>query len=142
MFLVYFLIYLFIEVMISSNVAGAIGGLFMFLEIIISAIVGISLLKSIPEVALSNITSVFNGNMDGKEFVRLNLIMAIGAVLIIVPGIFTDILGILLQFNSFGMLVLKKLNKPVNNTNFTKGYENNETIIDVEIIDHKHDSDK
>jgi UPF0716 family protein affecting phage T7 exclusion len=148
MFLVYLIIYLFVEVMISSTIAGQIGGLYTFLEIVASAFVGITILKSIPQTAMSNITSIFNGDLSAKEFIKVNLVSAFGAVLIIIPGFFTDMVGILLQFEFFALVVANRLNRPVNNSHFNntnfnqKKEKDNETIIDVEIIDDKYTINK
>jgi 2-isopropylmalate synthase/UPF0716 protein FxsA len=134
--------------MISSTIAGQIGGLYTFLEIVASAFVGITILKSIPQTAMSNITSIFNGDLSAKEFIKVNLISAFGAILIIIPGFFTDMVGILLQFEFFALVVANRLNKPVNNSHFNntnfnqKKEKDNETIIDVEIIDDKHTINK
>ena len=148
--MVYFLLYLFLEVMISSSIAGSIGGLNTFFEILISAVFGIFLLKNFKYSLSENINKARNGQITQEEFIKTNVGRAIGAVLLIVPGFFTDILGLVLQFGFLTMLFSKifKFKSPnktsqypnnfgysqpnSNNTNYKRG---NDEIIDVEIID-------
>lgn len=148
--LIYFFLYLFIEVMISSSIAGIIGGLWVFLEIITTATVGIFILRNFKFSLLESISQVTKGEITHDEFIKTNVAKALGAALLIVPGFFTDILGVALQFGFLTILFAKIFHfKPQNNSyenhnnfhfnqfnsqNFTRR-ENNEDIIDVEIID-------
>ena len=148
--MIYFLIYLFLEVMVSSSVAGSIGGLNTFLEIIISAIIGIFLLKNFKYSLSENINKARTGQITQEEFIKTNVGRAIGAVLLIVPGIFTDTLGIILQFGFLTMLFSKifKFKSPSKSSHYTSNFEynqynsnntnykrGNDEIIDVEVID-------
>jgi 2-isopropylmalate synthase/UPF0716 protein FxsA len=121
--------------MVSSTIVGEIGGLLTFLELILSAIVGVFLLQNFKFGLLDKINSVRNGEMSQDEFIKSSVGAAIGAVLLIIPGFFTDILGLLLQFSLFTVIFSKifkfKSIKPMNNTKF-KG---DEDVIDVEVID-------
>lgn len=149
--MVYFILYLFLEVMISAEIAGMIGGLNTFLEVIISAFIGILILKNFHFSLLDSIKEASMGEISQEEFIKTNVGKGIGALLMIVPGFFTDIIGLLLQFGFLTMIFSKifsfktptKTNgystsfdasQPnLNNTTY-KGGKNNE-IIDVEIID-------
>ena len=153
--MVYFLIYLFLEVMISSTIAGEVGGLTIFIEIVFTAIIGITILKNFKFSLMENIEKARSGQMTQDEFIRTNVGRAIGAVLLIVPGFFTDILGVLMLIGLLPFLVTKLFQfKTPNQTNYkTNGYPsgfdntksnfnnttykgiNNDEIIDVEIID-------
>ncbi len=144
--MIYFVIYLFIEVMISSFFITLIGGLFTFLEILLTAIIGISLLKNFNYSLEENIVKIRTGQMSQEEFIATNASRSIGALLLIIPGFFTDILGILLQF---GILIglFEFLFKNKNNTSFHNTYDTHTTrkekhdeIIDVEIIEHNSSS--
>jgi len=104
---IYFLIYLFIEVMISSFFAGQIGGLNTFLEILISAFIGIYILKSFKYSLNENIEKIRTGKITQDEFIKTNASKSFGALLLIVPGFFTDIVGLLLQFGLFVVIVGK-----------------------------------
>jgi len=156
--MIYFFIYLFLEVMISSAITSAIGGLNTFFEILLTAIIGMFILKNFKLSLVENIEKARTGQITQEEFIKANAGKAIGAMLLIVPGFFTDILGVLLQF-SFLMGILgkvfsfknpnhrttystnfggtafeydEKIYKNTNNSNY-KG--NTDEIIDVEVID-------
>ncbi len=137
--------------MVSSSISGSIGGLNTFLEIIISAVVGIVILQNFKYSLMDSIMEARSGQITQDEFIKTNVAKAIGAALLIVPGFFTDILGVLLQFGMLSILFsrifkFKKINGsinkedsyttfeyPQNNRSYSK--EQNDEIIDVEIID-------
>lgn len=146
--MVYFLLYLFVEVMISSFFITILGGLFTFLEILLTAIIGISLLKNFNYSLEENIAKIRTGQMSQEEFIATNASKSLGAILLIVPGFFTDILGILLQFgillSLFGFIFKTKNDPNIRNSYHKHTYtqthkgENNDEIIDVEIIEHNN----
>ena len=129
----YFLIYFFIEVLVSVEFASRLGGLLTFLEIILSAFIGFFLLTNFRYTLSGSIKSLMSKQITMEEFQRLSLFTALGAVLLIIPGFFSDILGILLQFGFFGTIFARKvLNlKNKNKTDNKKDLD----AIDVEIID-------
>lgn len=151
--MLYFILYVFIEVMVSSTISGQIGEFNTFLELVISAIAGIFLLQNFKFSLLDKINDVKNGNLTQEEFIKSSIGAAIGAILLIVPGFFTDILGILLQFSLFTMVFTKIFKfkpkaKPMNNSSYSQSkytYTNtqfyntkqkgDDDVIDVEIID-------
>ena len=133
--------------MISSSIVAEIGGLVTFIEIILSAVIGIFLLQNFKFALMENFISVAQGQISQKDFMRLNISMALGAVLLIVPGFLTDIIGILLQFEFFGLLIAKKILKKKDNdfkkqNSFKYTNKGDDDVIDVEIIDDKHTIDK
>ena len=152
--MIYFLIFLFLEVMISSSLAGSIGGLVIFFEIIFSAIMGISILKNFKFSLMENIQKARAGEMTQQEFIKTNVSRAIGALLLIIPGLFSDILGFLMLIGLLPLIISKFFQfkvpsqdntngypanfnpnqKTQNNTTY-KGVKNDEKIIDVKIID-------
>lgn len=130
--------------MISSTISSYIGGLMTFVEVIISALIGIFLLQNFKYALMENMMDLARGNINQQDFIRLNVFMALGAVFLIVPGFLTDIIGVLLQFEFFGLLIAKRFIKkgsrrnedPFENTEFR--YQNkkgDDDVIDVEIID-------
>ena len=102
--MIYFVLYVFLEVMISSTISSEIGGLMTFMELIFSAILGIFLLKNFKFGLMEKINSVKNGELTQEEFIKSSIGAAIGAMFLIVPGFFTDILGLLLQFSLFTII--------------------------------------
>jgi 2-isopropylmalate synthase/UPF0716 protein FxsA len=138
--------------MISSAISGQIGGLLTFVEILLTVIIGITILRNFKFSLSEKINAVKNGEITQDEFVKSSIGKAIGAVLLIVPGFFTDIIGILLQFGLFTIIfskIFKFKPKSSNNSNYSQASYNytefnnynqtkqkgDEDVIDVEIID-------
>ena len=139
--MLYFLAYLFLEVLVSVNISSAIGGLATFFEILITAFIGISILVNFRQTLMENMTAVSYNCIDLEQFQRLNLFTLIGAILLIIPGFLTDIIGILLQFSAFTSMIVNRYNVKSNKCNAPFDGENinsrkDSDVIDVEIIEH------
>ena len=134
----YFLVYLFLEVLISVNISSAIGGLATFFEIMLSAIYGISILMNFRNTLMENMTAVSYSCIDLEQFQKLNLFTIFGGILLIVPGFLTDILGILFQFSAFTSMAVNRYNVKSGkcNTEFKQNniQKDSDDVIDVEII--------
>ena len=138
--MLYFLGYLFLEVLISVNISSSIGGLATFFEIILSAFIGISILVNFRKTLIENLTAVSYNCIDLEQFQRLNLFTLIGAIFLLIPGFFTDILGVLLQFSALTSMIVNRYHvKSGNcNTNYNSNiYTKDSNVIDVEIIGDK-----
>ena len=127
--MLYFLLYLFVETFVSVQIASAIGPFWTFVEIIASAVYGIWIIKNMRIQMLATMQSLANGEITIEEFENMNLATVIGALLLIIPGFFTDILGILLQFGVFSTFIAKKILK------LKSKKREDEDVIDVEIIE-------
>ena len=137
----YFLIYLFLEVMVSVNAASAIGAVATFGELVLSALIGFILLANMRVTLMQNLSALMQGEISLQSFQRLNLWTIVGAILLILPGFLGDIVGLLLQFISIvTLLVAKFLHVKEDNQypprHFKQG--NEDEIIDVEVIDDDH----
>ena len=159
----FFLLYVFIETVVSVQFASVLGGFMTFMEFIVSAIIGSTILKNLNVNVKDNLQKVQNGQISQGDFAKMHITALIGAVLLMIPGFFTDIIGIILQFESFALPFVRKFVKPSanpeNNSNFNSSYHSshssssdefqstyshsmnntktnqNEEIIDVEIIE-------
>ncbi|MBN2816101.1 MAG: FxsA family protein [Campylobacterales bacterium] len=136
--MLYFIVYLFFEVIISVNIASAIGGFVTFLEIMLTAFIGISILVNFRKSLVENMTAVSYNCIDLEQFQRLNLFTLFGAILLILPGFLTDILGLLMQFSVFTSMLVNRYNVKSGNCktpNFKQNsMEKDSDVIDVEII--------
>ena len=135
--MVYFVVYLFLEVLLSVNISSAIGGLATFFEIILSAFIGISILVNFRKTLVENMTAVSYSCIDLEQFQRLNLFTLFGAILLIIPGFLTDILGVLMQFSVFTAMLVNRYHVKSSNckTSFKeKNIKKDSDVIDVEII--------
>ncbi len=136
--MIYFLAYLFLEVIISVNISSEIGGLNTFFELLFSAFIGVYILFHFQSILAENMRAVSTRQIDLQKFQELNIFTLIGAILLIIPGFLTDILGILLQFHLFTSMLVNRFSAKYDskdididsNTNYTK----DEDVIDVEII--------
>ena len=134
--MIYFLIYLFLEVSVSMNIASSIGAFATFAEIIFSAFVGFILIANFRVTLVQSMQALMSKSISVEAFQRLNIFTILGAILLILPGFLSDIIGICLQFSFFATLFASKiLHKDITteNQNFREG--KNDEIIDVEIID-------
>ena len=135
--MIYFVVYLFLEVLISVNISSAIGALATFFEIIFTAFIGISILVNFRKTLVENMTAVSYSCIDLEQFQRLNLFTLIGAILLIVPGFLTDILGSLMQFGAFTSMLVNRYHvksKSCKTPFEEKTIKKDSDVIDVEII--------
>lgn len=135
--MVYFLLYLFFEVLLSVNISSYLGGLLTFSEILLSAFLGAFILMNFRSTLMENMSSVMNRSIDVGQFQRLNLFTIMGAVLLVIPGFLTDLIGILMQFSVFTSMIVNRYNVKSKNNNEFRENENlkkDMDVIDVEII--------
>jgi UPF0716 family protein affecting phage T7 exclusion len=135
--MIYFIVYLFLEVLISVNISSAIGGLATFFEIIFSAFIGISILVNFRKTLIENMTAVSYSCIDLEQFQKLNLFTLFGAIFLIIPGFMTDILGIFMQFTVFTSMIVNRYNVKSGKCNpqfETNIHTKDSDVIDVEII--------
>lgn len=130
--MIYFLIYLFIEVTLTVEIASRIGGLATFLEILGSAFLGIFILMNFRHTLSENLEALRTRQIDMQGFSNRNMMGLLGAFLLILPGFLSDIIGILLQFSLIGTLIVNR---------FTRKYQpptqpKDDHVIDAEIIEH------
>jgi UPF0716 family protein affecting phage T7 exclusion len=138
--MLYFLLFFFIEVMASSEFIGAFGGLNFFFEIVLSAILGVFMLSNFKYKIAEHLESMVKREIDYGQFISMGLFTLLGSILLIIPGIFTDVIGILLQIEIVGSTITKQYEKkhgPIKGqTNYqTKSEGNSNEIIDVEVIE-------
>jgi len=137
--MIYFLVYLFLEVLVSVNISSSIGGLATFFEIVASAFFGAAILVNFRKTLFENMSAVSYNCIDLQQFQKLNLFTLFGAILLIIPGFLTDIMGVLLQFSVFTSMIVNRYNVKSRkcNTNYTSEQNNiqkDSDVIDVEII--------
>ncbi len=112
-----------------------------FIEILLSAFIGISILVNFRETLLENLRAISFNAIDLMEFQRLNLFTLLGAFLLILPGFLTDIIGILMQFSVLtSMFVNRYAVKQQHDRWDHESISEESDVIDVEIIDTKHTS--
>ncbi|BBG65615.1 hypothetical protein NNO_0912 [Hydrogenimonas sp.] len=139
--MIYFLIYLFVEIFVSVEISAAIGPFWTFVEVIASAVAGLLLLTSFRYTFSENMRAMMAGEITPESFQKQNLAALVGALLLIIPGFFTDIVGLLLQFGIFSGFIARRFfakNRPCGRPDLDSRNEFKEgecDVIDVEIID-------
>lgn len=128
----YFLVYLFIEIAISISVFSSIGIFGTFIEIVVSAFIGIALLANSRYTLFESLHALKHQNISSATFGLLNIMSVLGAIFLILPGMFSDILGILMQF---GILLPLIKNYVTKNNEQYQDKNNEDDIIDVEVIE-------
>ena len=103
-----------------------------FLEILLSAGIGFFLLINFRYTVTQSMGMLMSGHMSMEEFQKLSLFTLLGAVLLIIPGFFSDMLGVALQFGFIGTFIARKIFK-LKHKKQTKKDDND--AIDVEVID-------
>jgi UPF0716 family protein affecting phage T7 exclusion len=132
---IYFLVYLFLEILFSYEFAKIFTPFGLFLEVIFSAFVGVSILRTLQFSIFEDMQRVLRREISEEEFLTAGMFKFIGAILLIIPGVFSDMLGILFLFEPFARWVGRKLFWQ--KTYFYHNQHKDDDIIDVEIIEVK-----
>jgi UPF0716 family protein affecting phage T7 exclusion len=130
--MVYFLIYLFLEITVTLNIAAKIGSFATFLEVIGSAVAGFIIIANLGSSFSESFRALVERRISEEEFLQLHLFMLIGAILLIIPGFLSDIVGILFQFPYIALKITKRFYR------FKNKEKRSDDVIDVEVIDDKH----
>jgi 2-isopropylmalate synthase/UPF0716 protein FxsA len=138
--MLYLIAYIFLEVLISVNISSVLGGLVTFFEIIFSGFVGVYILIHFKSNLKENLSAASYSFGDLQQFHKLNLFTLVGALFMILPGFFTDIIGGLMQFSVLTSMFVNRYNVKYGNcktdfdTNQTNNIKKDSNVIDVEII--------
>lgn len=135
--MIYFLVYLFLEVFVTVEIASVIGPIWTFLVIVFSAVAGFLILLNFKTTFIQNLRMVSYTNIDLEEFQRLNLFSIIGAILLILPGFLSDMVGIVMQFPLFTTMAVNYFSVKLDKSNLSTKEDD---VIDVEIIDKRNSS--
>ena len=132
-----FISYFLLELFFSLKVGEEIGFVFSVAWILFSMMIGIRLLKYSSYTMVEGFSSLNSGKLSLNSFRNLALSYMSGAILLIIPGVFSDFLGLLFICYTLYLQFIAKITPEKYNstyTNFKNKGNDNETIIDVEII--------
>jgi UPF0716 family protein affecting phage T7 exclusion len=133
--LIYFLGYLFLEILFSYEFARIFTPLGLFLEVIFTAVAGITIIRTLNFSMYESMQRVMRREISQEEFISIGLFKLIGAILLFIPGVFSDMIGLLLMFEPFAKWFARKFLKRNDIYTGTGYYKNDSDIIDVEIIE-------
>ena len=128
-----------LELYLSLKVGENIGFFWSVVWIVLSFMLGMALLKRSSLSMLGNIHAVRQGKLDIRRFQNANSSYLIGSILLIIPGVFSDFLGLFALIYTFYLQFIAKITPEQTNNNFKNQGEDN--VIDVEIIDEYTHSD-
>ena len=139
MFIIILIPYLFMEIYISLDMLEKIGAFWATIWTIGTMLLGSMLLRNSPYAILGNMQAMHMGKLDMKKFQDATTFYFLGSLLLIVPGVLSDILGVMaLLYTVYLQFVAKITPEQTNNTyQKTKGDDH---VIDVEIVDEHTDS--
>jgi UPF0716 family protein affecting phage T7 exclusion len=132
--------FLLLELFLSLSVGEEIGFMWSALWIVASMMLGFRLLQSSSLSMMGNLNAVRTGKLSMKNFQNAATSYLIAAILLIIPGVLSDILGIIALGYTFYLQFIAKITPEQTNTNFKKQGDDN--VIDVEIIDEYDRSDR
>ena len=133
--MIYFLIYMFLEIFVSYEFTKIFTPFGMFLEILASAMFGIMLIRTLNFSLAESMQKVMRREITQEEFISIGMFKFVGAIFLVIPGVFTDILGVLMQFEVFGSFVATQV---ITKKQTTSKEQFKDDIIDIEIIEDKN----
>ena len=123
----------FLELFVSMKVGDVIGFMPSVLWILLTMIAGSTLLRLSPYTFMGNVMSVQLGKLDLKSANNASMSYLMGAVMLIIPGVITDVMAVgMLLYTLYLQLLAKMRPQQPRNYTQTKG---DSDVIDVEIID-------
>ena len=127
-----------IELYLSLKTGETIGFFWSVVWIVLSFTLGMILLQRSSQTMMGNVESMKQGKLDIRRFQNASMSYFVGAILLIVPGVFSDSLGVIALLYTVYLKFIAKIT-PEKTTHFTKQGDDN--VIDVEIIDEHSRSD-
>lgn len=134
--MIYFFLYFFLEVILTSTVASKIGGLMMFAEIMVSGLIGLMILFNFRSTLVVNLMELKEQRLSANGFYHRNVLALLSAIFFILPGILSDSIAVIIQiFLFFGFVINHFRPKIVEEKSYsTPTYSKDDHVIDAEII--------
>jgi len=132
--------YFFIELYVSLKTGENIGFLWSVIWIMGSFMLGMALLQKSQQTMMGNMNAMRQGKLDMRKFQNAGMAYFVGALLLMIPGVFSDFLGLLALAYTFYLQFVAKITPERTNNNFKSQGDDN--VIDVEIIDEHSSSDR
>ena len=131
--------FLLLELFISLKMGETIGFMWSVIWIVMSMMLGFKLLQSSSLTMMGNLDAVRSGKLSMQGFKTAATSYFVAAILLIIPGVLSDFLGLFSLLYTFYLQFIAKITPEQKNNNFkTQG---DDDVIDVEIIDEYSRSD-
>lgn len=128
--------FLLLELYLSLTVGENIGFMWSVIWIVVSMLIGVRLLQSSSLTLMGNLSAVSRGKLSMQSFQNASTAYLIGAIFLIIPGVFTDFLGLVSLGYTLYLQFVAKITPEQTKFDTKKG---NDNVIDVEIIDEHTD---
>lgn len=125
----------FAELFISLKVGIAIGFGWSVIWIFATMIVGGLLLRLSPYALMSNFQTFNFGQFDIRDVHNASMAYLLGAILLIIPGVLTDLIGTGLLGYTLYLHLFATIRPKRTPQNFDPFNEGDNDVIDVEIVD-------
>jgi len=125
-----------LELYLSLSVGENIGFMWSAIWIVMSMMVGVRVLQSSSLTLMGNLSSVSRGKLSMQSFQNSSTAYLLGALLLIIPGVLTDLLGLLALSYTVYLQFIARITPE--QTKFDKK-QGDDNVIDVEIIDEHSD---
>ena len=132
--------FMLLELFLSLKVGESIGFLGSVLWIMLSFALGMMLLQKSSQTMMGNMTAMRQGKLDMKKFQNASMSYLAAAVLLMIPGVLSDFLGVVAFGYSLYLQFVAKITPEQKNNHFNQQGDDN--VIDVEIIDEHSSSDR
>ncbi len=127
--------YFLLELYFSLAVGSKIGFFGSVIWIVTTFIIGMGLLQNAHTSFLKGFNSLSNGKLTLDTFQNSTTSYFFGAILLIIPGVFSDFLGVILLL--YSLFLQMGINIPFKKRIDKSDKKNSDDIIDVEIIDYR-----
>ncbi len=133
------IVFIVIEAWVTIQLGGYFGALNTFLEIVLTALVGVVIIMNFKAVLMQSMMALMSQQLTPKELIKGNLLSFIGALLLVLPGFITDTVGIVFQLGYLKNLILSRVRVPNEPSGYSETKKGDDDVIDVEIIEHNSD---
>ena len=120
--------YFIIELLASIKLGISIGFGWSVVWVLVTSFVGAILLRLSPYAIMDSFNAIAIKRFDVLNAQNAAISYILGAILLIIPGVFSDILGIILLGYTIYLRLFTKIPK-------NKEFKGDDDVIDVEIID-------
>ena len=131
-FLIFIVLFPAIEIFLFVENGATIGSMMTILVTITTALIGVYLLRNWFINQFSSIQSKLMQGLSVSDSIKTALSHTISGIFLIIPGFFTDFLGLLLFFEFFRDIVITSM---LSSSQFHRSTKNQKNVIDVEKVD-------
>ncbi len=130
--MIFILLYFIAELLLSIKVGITIGFGWSVVWVLGTTLLGALLLRLSPYAVMDTFNSIALNKLDLFSAQNAAISYILGAILLIIPGVLSDIFGIILLFYT---LYLRYFATMSHKKNYTTYYKGEDDVIDAEIIE-------